>query len=77
MALCVQLVSGALQPTGDDASACTGYLLVTRDEWTLLHVLPPLTASEGALIGGSILGVWALAFVLRAAARLLTQREED
>ncbi len=77
MALCVQLVNGQLVPTADAASACTGYLLVTRDEWALSHLLPPMTVSDGAIVGSSILLAWATAFGLRAAARVLSQRHEE
>ncbi|NYI00231.1 phage coat protein [Cupriavidus plantarum] len=77
MALCVQNVNGQLVPTADPASSCTGYLLVTRDEWTLSHLLPPMSVSDGAMVGGSILLAWATAFVFRAAARTLYQRNEE
>lgn len=77
MALCVQNVAGQLQPTADDANSCTGYLLVTRDEWALSHLLPPLSVSDGAVIGSSILLAWGTAFAIRAAARAFSQRYED
>jgi len=77
MAQCVQLVSGQLQIDSTPASSCTGYLLLTADEVTLLHALPPLSASDGALIGSAMLGLWALAFVFRSAVRVIYQREEE
>jgi len=77
MAQCVQLVSGQLQLDSAPASSCTGYLMLTADEVTLLHALPPLSVSDGALIGGAVLGLWGLAFIFRAAARSIFQREEE
>lgn len=77
MAQCVQIVSGQLQLDSTPASSCTGYLLLTADEVTLLHAVPPLSVSDGALIGSGMLGLWALAFVFRSAARAIYQREEE
>ncbi|MHA6848543.1 phage coat protein [Ralstonia syzygii] len=77
MAQCVQVVSGQLQLDSSPVSSCTGYLLLTADEVTLLHALPALSASDGALIGAAILGVWGLAFVFRSLKRLFFQSEEE
>lgn len=77
MALCVQNIGGQLVPTADDASSCTGYLLVTRDEWALSHLLPPMTVSDGAVIGSSILLAWATAFGIRAIGRTIQSRYEE
>lgn len=77
MALCVQNVSGQLVPTADPASSCSGYLLVTRDEWALSRLLPPMTVSDGAMVGSSILLAWATAFGIRQIARVLQQRYEE
>ena len=75
MAQCVQIVNGQFQLDSASASSCTGYLLLTADEVALLHALPPLSVSDCALIGGAILGCWGLAFVFRAAGRLIFQRD--
>jgi hypothetical protein len=77
MAQCVQLVNGQFQLDGSPASSCTGYLLLTADEVALLHALPPLSVSDGALIGSAMLGLWGLAFVFRSAVRAIYQREEE
>ena len=77
MAQCVQIVSGQLQLDGSPASSCTGYLLLSADEVTLLHAVPLLSVSDGALIGSAMLGLWALAFIFRAAARSIVKREEE
>ena len=77
MSQCVQIVNGQLQLDGSPASSCTGYLLLTADEVTLLHALPPLSVSDGALIGSAVLGLWGLAFVFRAAVRSILQRDEE
>jgi len=70
-------VSGQLQLDGSPASSCTGYLLLSADEVTLLHAVPLLSVSDGALIGSAMLGLWALAFIFRAAARSIVKREEE
>lgn len=65
MSLCVQFVGGQLQQVAGDATSCDGYLLVTRDELAMFHILPPLTVSDGYQLSAAILGVWAAAFVVR------------
>ncbi len=77
MAQCVQIIGGQMQLDGSPASSCTGYLLLTADEVALLHALPSLTVSDGALIGAGILGCWGLAFVFRSLLRLFFQRDEE
>lgn len=77
MAQCVQVFGGQLQLDGSSASSCTGYLLLTADEVTLLHAIPPLSIQDGATISGAIVGVWAVAWGFRAVARLFFQRDEE
>ncbi len=77
MSQCVQIVSGQMQLDSSPASSCTGYLLLTADEVTLLHAFPALSVGDGALIGAGILAMWGLAFVFRSLTRVLYQREEE
>ena len=77
MAQCVQLVNGQFHLDGSPASSCTGYLVLTADEVALLHALPPLSVSDGALIGSAMLGLWGLAFVFQSAVRAIYQREVE
>lgn len=60
--------SGYLQLTTDAPQSCTGYLVVTPDEYQSLAASPwvPLTMEEGVIISTAILALWALAFVFRA-----------
>jgi hypothetical protein len=68
VAACVQFVGGQLQQIAGDATACDGYLLVTKDELAMFHILPPLTTQDGYQLSAAILGVWAAAFVIRVLA---------
>lgn len=60
--------SGAVHTTQDAPASCTGYLAVTPDEYSNLagSIWVPLSLGDGVLISMSILGIWALAFILRA-----------
>lgn len=56
--------------------ACTSWNENTQscDAQAWLHVptvIPPLSAEQGALIGGAIVSVWAIAYGLRLVARFI------
>ncbi|MFK7087396.1 hypothetical protein AAFM71_01160 [Chromobacterium violaceum] len=53
-----------LKFTPDDAQGCSGYLLLTPQEVASLQSpFPPLSVTDGLMISGAILGLWALAWL--------------
>ena len=54
------------------ASPCTSLVVLTPTEYGLLNNSPlNLSLEDGALLGSSIVGIWAAAFAFRAAIRAL------
>ncbi len=71
MAQCIQVRNGQLVLDASPASSCSGYLLLSADEVSMLHALPPLTIADAATISAGIAGVWATAWVFRQVAGFL------
>lgn len=72
MAQCVVISEGQVVEATGTAETCTGFLLMTREEFAAAQgAFVPLTIAEGATIGGAILAVWAVAFSLRLLRKLL------
>lgn len=72
MAQCVAIdgASGALVVV--DVAPCTSLLVLTPAEYATLANSPWfLSPEDGALVGASIVGVWAAAYFWRAAVRAL------
>lgn len=67
MPQCVEFVNGVLQQSAADLASCTGYLLLTPQEYSDLQspFFVPLTLTQGFAISTAIAGVWALAWVFR------------
>lgn len=78
MAYCVSVDgTGAVVATGGSLADCTGYVLLTPDEFQQSQGLfAPLSASEGASIGGAIFLAWAIAFGFRAIGKVITETDE-
>lgn len=60
--------SGVVTMTTDAPQSCQGYLVLTQAEYASAtsSVFPPLTLEQGGAISLAILGLWAIAFVLRS-----------
>lgn len=58
---------GSTTPSNPGAIECTGACTITLQH----QLLPEISAADGALISGAILGLWALAFVFRLSAKAI------
>lgn len=67
MPQCVEFVSGQLQQSAADLASCTGYLLLTPQEFssTQSPFFVPLSMTDGFLLSAAIGGLWGLAWLFR------------
>ncbi|UTH73570.1 hypothetical protein [Chromobacterium sp. IIBBL 290-4] len=82
MAICVVVnADGTMTPSNASPDQCTGYLMVTPQEFNSFtsanSFFIPLTIEQGALIGAAILTVWATAFGFRVVSRMLSTATGD
>ena len=69
---------GSLLATTDAPAACAGYLLVTPDEYSALQsVWQPLSISDGELLGGAVLLLWAIAWTYKVIARSIRDWDQQ
>ncbi len=69
MAQCVAVVGGSVV---EAAEPCTGFLLLSPAEYAQVVASPfNLTAEDGLTLSVAILGVWAVAWSIRALVRAL------
>lgn len=72
MAQCVVISEGQVVEATGTVETCTGFLLMTRDEFVQSQgAMVPLSIEEGATIGAAVMAVWAVAFALRLLRKLL------
>jgi hypothetical protein len=75
MSECVAITeTGTLAPTGEDTSACSGYVLLSLSDYQNLQhsgVLPPLSVADGTEIGMAMAGVFVTAWIWGAIYRAL------
>jgi hypothetical protein len=80
MPLCAALnADGALVVQGSvtDTTTCS-YVVFTGAEASVLQASPfNLSLSQGAVIGGSILTLWGMAYAFKSLARLLNHSSEE
>jgi len=68
--------SGNLLADPAPVESCTGFVLVTPSEFTMMQgVLVPLSVDEGAVIGISIVTAWAIAFGFRMLGQLVADAD--
>ena len=67
MAQCVEFVNGVLQQSPADLASCTGYLLLTPQEFSATQspFFVPLSMTDGVLIASAMGALWGLAWLLR------------
>ena len=72
MAVCVALDSnGTLTPTGEDVSACTGYVLLSGSEYSMVGAInTALGVPDSTTAMGWFMGPFSLVVVLYVAARM-------
>ncbi|MFB0826511.1 hypothetical protein ACEU07_14620 [Chromobacterium violaceum] len=82
MAICILInQDGTFSPSSATPEQCTGYLMVTPQEfnsfYSAANFFVPLTMGQGAVIGGAILTVWAAAHGFRLLSGMLSTSTGD
>ncbi|MCD4486315.1 hypothetical protein LQR31_17725 [Chromobacterium vaccinii] len=82
MSICIVInQDGSFSPSSATPEQCTGYLMVTPQEFnnftSAANFFVPLTMGQGALIGSAILTVWACAHGFRLLGRMLSTSTGD
>lgn len=80
MGQCIHILSdGTVQVTAQAPSECTGYVLLTREEYqeAINPLFQPLSMESGMTIVIAIASLWSIAFIIRLLRGMLINQSGD